>query len=81
MNTLSSSHISYSPRQIYVDVAKGIAICSVVLMHIYFGGFEDNHPLRALLGWSWHVAVFFLIEVSLLMLISLLRLSLLFLKR
>lgn len=36
-------------------------MCSVVLMHIYFGGFEDNHPLRALLGWSWHVAVFFLI--------------------
>ena len=61
MNALSSSRISQSPRQIFVDVAKGIAICSVVLMHIYFGGFEDNHPLRALLGWSWHVAVFFLI--------------------
>lgn len=49
-------------RSIYVDIVKGVAIISVVLLHTNFQ-FPSSHymPLSSLLGWMWHVAVFFLI--------------------
>lgn len=49
-------------RTAYVDIAKGIAILSVVLLHVEF-----TYPqlsflnISAILGWYWHVPVFFLI--------------------
>ena len=49
-------------REVWVDVAKGIAITSVVFGHV---GFEYPTwkllPLSLLLAWLWHVPVFFLI--------------------
>ena len=49
-------------RSQYVDITKGVAIISVVLLHTNFQ-FPSSHymPLSSLLGWMWHVAVFFLI--------------------
>ena len=49
-------------RSLYVDIVKGVAIISVVLLHTNFQ-FPSSHymPLSSLLGWMWHVAVFFLI--------------------
>lgn len=46
----------------YVDIAKGIAIIAVVLMHINYP-FPSSSiaPIRALLGYGWHVATFFII--------------------
>ena len=49
-------------RTPYVDIAKGIAILSVVLLHVDF-----VYPnlsfinISSMLGWYWHVPVFFLI--------------------
>ena len=49
-------------RTPYVDIAKGIAILSVVLLHVDF-----VYPnlsfinISGMLGWYWHVPVFFLI--------------------
>lgn len=57
---------SYNPmeksRSQYVDITKGIAIIAVVLLHTDFQ-FSSSHymPLSSLLGWMWHVAVFFLV--------------------
>lgn len=49
-------------RYVWVDIAKGIAILAVVLLHIDFTFPETElFPLRAFLGASWHVEVFFLI--------------------
>ncbi len=49
-------------REGWVDIAKGIAITSVVFGHV---GFEypmwKLFPLSLLLAWLWHVPVFFLI--------------------
>lgn len=54
--------IKYSKRCTYVDIAKGIAILAVVLMHVKFSFTKyilvDTH---ALFGYYWHVPVFFLI--------------------
>lgn len=49
--------------QNYVNIAKGIAISSVVLLHLHF--YNESKLcefIRCLLGNSWHVAVFFLIS-------------------
>lgn len=49
-------------RTAYVDIAKGMAILSVVLLHVDFA--YPQWPLldiSAMLGWYWHVPVFFLI--------------------
>ena len=51
-----------SNRPPYVDIAKGIAILSVVLLHVDF-----VYPnlsfinISGMLGWYWHVPIFFLI--------------------
>ena len=52
-----------SKQQVYVNIAKGFAICAVVLLHIHF--YNESrlcHFVRCILGNSWHVAVFFLIS-------------------
>lgn len=47
----------------YIDIAKGIAIVSVVLWHISFSfDLGPLIPLKTLLGGMWHVPVFFLIS-------------------
>ena len=47
----------------WVNIAKGIAICAVVLWHIDFVIPEIQIlPLRSVLGATWHVPVFFLIS-------------------
>lgn len=46
----------------YVDIAKGMAILSVVLLHVDF--VYPDLPLlnvSGMLGWYWHVPVFFMI--------------------
>ena len=49
-------------RTPYVDIAKGIAILSVVLLHVDFAYPELSFiNISGMLGWSWHVPVFFLI--------------------
>lgn len=51
-----------SGRTAYVDIAKGIAILSVVLLHVDFAYPQLSFVnIRALLGGYWHVPVFFLI--------------------
>lgn len=45
----------------YVNIAKGIAICAVVMMHIDYNDIGNFFPTKLLFGYSWHVAVFFLI--------------------
>lgn len=44
----------------YVDIAKGMVILSVVLLHVDF--VYPDLPLlnvSGMLGWYWHVPVFF----------------------
>lgn len=49
-------------RSQYVDIAKGVAIIAVVLLHIDFHFYDSSIlPLYTLLGGLWHVAVFFLL--------------------
>lgn len=49
-------------RTAYVDIAKGIAILSVVLLHVNFIYPQLSFVnISAMLGWYWHVPVFFLI--------------------
>ena len=49
-------------RTSYVDIAKGIAILSVVLLHVDFVYPKFSFiNISAMLGWYWHVPVFFLI--------------------
>lgn len=49
-------------RTAYVDIAKGIAILSVVLLHVDFIYPQLSFVnISAMLGWYWHVPVFFLI--------------------
>ena len=48
-------------KLVFVNIAKGIAICAVVLLHLRFQCVDGIFPLRSLLGDSWHVAVFFII--------------------
>lgn len=49
-------------RTPYVDIAKGIAILSVVLLHVDFVYPKLSFiNISAMLGWYWHVPVFFLI--------------------
>lgn len=51
-----------SPRTAYVDIAKGIAILSVVLLHVDFVYPQLSFVnINGMLGWYWHVPVFFLI--------------------
>lgn len=46
----------------WVDIAKGIAILSVVLLHVNYQFYENKClPLTALLGGLWHVPVFFVL--------------------
>jgi fucose 4-O-acetylase-like acetyltransferase len=47
----------------WVNIAKGIAICAVVLWHIDFV-FPTNDllPIRSVFGATWHVPVFFMIS-------------------
>lgn len=46
----------------WVDIAKGIAILAVVLLHISYRFYDSTFlPLTALLGWLWHVPVFFVL--------------------
>lgn len=49
-------------RSTYVDIAKGIAIIAVVLLHVNYV-FPENRLFftSKLLGWAWHVPVFFLL--------------------
>ena len=55
-----SNHIY--KRTPYVDIAKGIAILSVVLLHVDFVYPKLSFiNISAMLGWYWHVPVFFLI--------------------
>ena len=49
-------------RTAYVDIAKGIAILAVVLLHVDFVYPKLSFiNISAMLGWYWHVPVFFLI--------------------
>ena len=49
-------------RTAYVDIAKGIAILSVVLLHVDFVYPKLSFiNISGMLGWYWHVPVFFLI--------------------
>lgn len=51
-----------SKRTAYVDIAKGIAILSVVLLHVNFIIPKLSFVnISGMLGWFWHVPVFFLI--------------------
>ena len=51
-----------SKRTAYVDIAKGIAILAVVLLHADFVYPKLSFiNISAMLGWYWHVPVFFLI--------------------
>lgn len=51
-----------SNRSTYVDIAKGLAILSVVLLHIDFVFPQSKYmDIEAMLGWYWHVPVFFII--------------------
>ena len=46
----------------WVDIAKGVAILVVVLLHTdYTFSAETFKPITAIIGDGWHVAVFFLI--------------------
>lgn len=46
----------------WVDIAKGIAILSVVLLHVNYQFYDNKFfPLTALLGGLWHVPVFFVL--------------------
>lgn len=46
----------------WVDISKGIAIIAVVLMHTSYPFATTTFaPVRALLGYGWHVAIFFMI--------------------
>ena len=55
-NTLTKS------RTPYVDIAKGLAILSVVLLHVdYVYPKLSFVNINGMLGWFWHVPVFFLI--------------------
>lgn len=55
-NTLTKS------RTAYVDIAKGIAILSVVLLHVNLAYPKPSFiNISGMLGWFWHVPVFFLI--------------------
>ncbi len=49
-----------SKRCAYVDIAKGIAILSVVLLHVGYA-YQECRLLNisGMLGWYWHVPVFF----------------------
>lgn len=56
MKTLKNSRVAY------VDIAKGIAITAVVLLHVDFVYPKFSFiNLSGVLGWYWHVPVFFLI--------------------
>lgn len=54
--------MNISSRTQWVDISKGIAIISVVLLHINFEFYNSKCiPLSPLLGSLWHVPVFFLL--------------------
>lgn len=62
--TLSMSNTNTSRSQL-VDIAKGVAIIAVVLLHVDYQFY--NHiflPFTSLLGGLWHVAVFSCLAVS-----------------
>ena len=55
---MNSSIVRYR----WVDIAKGFAILSVVLLHINYQFYDSKClPLATLLGELWHVPVFFLL--------------------
>lgn len=55
---MNSSIVRYR----WVDIAKGFAILSVVLLHINYQFYDSKYlPLATLLGELWHVPVFFLL--------------------
>lgn len=55
---MNSSIVRYR----WVDIAKGLAILSVVLLHINYQFYDGEYlPLSPLLGELWHVPVFFLL--------------------
>ena len=57
-STMNSSIVRYR----WVDIAKGFAILSVVLLHINYQFYDSKClPLATLLGELWHVPVFFLL--------------------
>lgn len=48
---------------VWVNIAKGVAICAVVLWHIDFvTSTNPLLPIRSVFGATWHVPVFFLIS-------------------
>lgn len=50
-------------RLAYIDIAKGVAIIAVVLLHIDYAFAKDGFlPLWSLLGNAWHVCVFFMLS-------------------
>lgn len=54
--------MSRNQRVDWVDIAKGISILAVVLLHTDFTFPKSTlMPIQALVGAGWHVAVFFLI--------------------
>ena len=54
----------FSKQQlVWVNIAKGVAICAVVLWHIDFvTSTNPLLPVRSVFGATWHVPVFFLIS-------------------
>lgn len=60
-NTPPPSQPKRKRQEKYVNIAKGIAICAVVMMHINYNDIGGFLPTKMLFGYSWHVAVFFLI--------------------
>ena len=59
---MTNSNQIIPKRTVYIDIAKGIAILSVVLLHVDFVYPKLSFiNISAMLGWYWHVPVFFLI--------------------
>lgn len=62
LTKISFNNPKSESRSQYVDITKGVAIIAIVLLHTNFQfPFSHYMPLSSLLGWMWHVAVFFLI--------------------
>lgn len=60
-NITTPPQSSKKNKEKYVNIAKGMAICAVVMMHINYNDIGEFLPTKLLFGYSWHVAVFFLI--------------------
>lgn len=62
MNNIQIDKPKPNKRCGYVDIAKGITILSVVLLHVDFVYPEYKLlNVSGMLGWYWHVPVFFML--------------------